>query len=433
MDLLESYGHLKYDAGIEYAYNTLIALREQGLKLSDGAIVAGRRQATIFVDNLEERYQDVSERKETHGDKVLTGIVIMDSYLTYLETRAHALRGGALGAYAHGFYEGGLRRMDVGLELAKGVVDGGLDRARRAREAIEHTVDNAVQQALLRAKEHGLLHYDDLPAPWRVNPHIHKGYRFSECKWACVRSVISVHNELINIWTHLIGLVIVLALAFHFYPMSINFSMSTRADIIIAAVFFFAAVKCLICSTIWHTMNSISHQTLLDRFACVDYMGISLLVAASILTTEYAAFYCEPVSRWVYMGLTALLGVGGVILPWHPAFNRADMSWARVLFYVFLALTGFLPFGQLAYTRGIAWAHFFYAPLAKSLLVYIIGACLYASKTPERFFPGFFDYIGCSHNIWHLTVLAGIVFHYTAMQTMFLSALLRAQTDCSIY
>ncbi|KAI8935903.1 hypothetical protein NX059_007415 [Plenodomus lindquistii] len=433
MDLLESYGHLKYDEGVEYAYNTLVAVREQCSKISDGAIEAGRRQAAVFVETLEDRYKDALERKETLGEKVLEGIVLMDSYLTEFETRAYALRDGAIGSYAHDFYEGGLRKMDEGLEIAKGVVDGGLDKARRAREVIEHTVEHAIQQALIRAKEHGLIRYDDLPEPWRVNPHILKGYRFSEGKWACVRSVVSIHNELINIWTHLIGLVMVLALAFYFYPMSTNFSMSSKADIFIAAVFFFAAVKCLACSTIWHTMNSISHQTLLERFACVDYTGISLLVAASIMTTEYAAFYCEPISRWAYMGLTAILGVGGVILPWHPTFNRADMAWLRVLFYVSLALTGFLPFGQLAYTRGVAWAQYFYAPLVKSLLVYITGACLYASKTPERFFPGFFDYIGCSHNIWHVAVLGGIIFHYTAMQTMFTSALTRAQTNCSVY
>jgi adiponectin receptor len=180
-------------------------------------------------------------------------------------------------------------------------------------------------------------------------------------------------------------------------------------------------------------MNSISHQTLLERFACVDYTGISLLVAASIMTTEYAAFYCEPLSRWGYMSLTAGLGLGGVILPWHPTFNRADMAWLRVLFYVSLALTGFLPFGQLAYSRGLAWAQYFYAPLAKSLTVYMTGALLYASKVPERWCPGWFDYVGCSHNIWHVAVLGGIVFHYMAMQTMFTSALARAQTSCSVY
>jgi adiponectin receptor len=394
---------------------------------------AGRRRAAVFVETLEDRYKDAMERKETLGEKVLEGIVLMDSYLTDFETRAYALRDGTISSYAHEFYEEGLRKMDEGLELAKGVVDGGLDKARRARETIELTIERSVQLALARAKEHGLIHYDDLPEPWRVNPHILKGYRFSEGKWACVRSVVSIHNELINIWTHLLGFIMVLALAFYFYPTSANFSNSTKTDIFIAAVFFFAACKCLVCSTIWHTMNSISHQTLLERFACVDYTGISLLVAASIMTTEYAAFYCEPVSRWTYMLITAFLGIGGVILPWHPTFNRADMAWARVLFYCTLALTGFLPFGQLAYSRGIEWAQYFYAPITKSLAVYMTGALMYASKVPERFCPGVFDYVGCSHNIWHLAVLGGIVFHYLAMQTMFTSALARAETSCSVY
>ncbi|KAF7574864.1 membrane protein hemolysin III [Pyrenophora tritici-repentis] len=433
LDLLEDYGHLKYDAGVEYAYNTLLAVRESCSKISDGAIEAGRRQASVFVETLEGRYTDAMEKKETLGEKVLEGIVLMDSYLTEFETRAFALRDGSIGSYAQEVYEGGLRKMDEGIEIAKGVVDGGLDKARRARETIEIRVEHAVQRALARAKAHGLIHYEDLPEPWRVNPHILKGYRFKEGKWACVRSIFGLHNELINIWTHLLGFIMVLAIAFYFYPSSTNFSMSTKADIFIAAVFFFAACKCLACSTIWHTMNSISHQTLLERFACVDYTGISLLVAASIMTTEYAAFYCEPVSRWSYMCITALLGIGGVILPWHPTFNRADMAWLRVVFYCSLALTGFLPFGQLAYTRGVEWAQYFYAPVTKSLLVYVTGACLYASKTPERFFPGFFDYIGCSHNIWHVAVLGGIIFHYMAMQTMFTQALARAQTSCSVY
>jgi adiponectin receptor len=394
---------------------------------------AGRRRAAVFVETLEDRYKDAMERKETFGEKVLEGIILMDSYLTDFETRAYALSDGTISTYAHEFYEEGLRNMDEGYEIAKGVVDGGLDKARRARETIELTIEHGVQRALARAKEHGLIHYDDLPEPWRVNPHILKGYRFSEGKWACVRSVVSIHNELINIWTHLLGFIMVLALAFYFYPTSANFSNSTKTDIFIAAVFFFAACKCLVCSTIWHTMNSISHQTLLERFACVDYTGISLLVAASIMTTEYAAFYCEPVSRWGYMLLTAFLGIGGVILPWHPTFNRADMAWARVLFYCTLALTGFLPFGQLAYSRGIEWAQYFYAPVTKSLVVYMTGACMYAAKVPERFLPGWFDYVGCSHNIWHVAVLGGIVFHYMAMQTMFTSALARAETSCSVY
>ena len=98
------------------------------------------------------------------------------------------------------------------------------------------------------------------------------------------------------------------------------------------------------------------------------------------MTTEYTAFYCEPVSRWVYIVTTATLGVGGVILPWHPTFNRADMNWFRVAFYVSLAATGFAPIIQLSWTRSTEWAWMFYAPIGKSIAVYFAGALIYASQ-----------------------------------------------------
>lgn len=213
-----------------------------------------------------------------------------------------------------------------------------------------------------------------------IDPHIIKGYRFSDSKVECVKSIFDVSNETVNIWSHVIGLVIVLAIAFHFYPSSVNFSQSSGTDILFAAMFFFAACKCLVCSIMWHTMSSIAEQGLMERFACVDYTGISLLIAASIMTTEYTAFYCEPVSRSIYIFLTATLGVGGVILPWHPTFNRADMNWARVLFYVSLAATGFAPVFQLSWTRGGAWSWYFYSPIIKSITVYLVGALIYAGQ-----------------------------------------------------
>lgn len=134
------------------------------------------------------------------------------------------------------------------------------------------------------------------------------------------------------------------------------------------------------------------------------------------------------------MGTTALLGIGGTILPWHPTFNRIDMAWARVAFYVTLALTGFVPFFQLSWTRGMQWTTQFYTPILKSVGVYFLGAILYAAKVPERWCPGMFDYLGGSHNIWHLAVLGGILFHYLAMQEFFAQAFLMAEGgSCSTY
>lgn len=429
LGFLESFGTLTLDGGIDRAWTTLHAVRDSCAKVSDDLKGAGQRRARVFVDTLEDRYKGALATRDSLELKVQEGVKMMDDFLTDLESRAYAVRDAKLAA-AGELLDEGWRKVDEGMGRAKEVVDRGIDRARRAQEVLKANIESAI----VRAREHGLIRYEDLPDPWRCNPHIMSGYRFSETKLDCIKSILGFSNESFNIWSHLLGLILVLSIAFYFYPTTLTFSLSSKADVLIAGMFFLAACKCLVCSTMWHTMCSISSQSLMERFACVDYTGISLLVATSIMTTEYTAFYCEPVSRWTWMLSTFALGVGGTILPWHPTFNRVDMSWLRVGFFVGLGATGFLPVAQITYTRGAAWALYFYAPIAKSLVVYLTGAFLYASKVPERWFPGCFDYVGGSHNIWHVAVLGGILFHYSAMNEFFKAAFLRATAgECSVY
>ncbi|OQD68869.1 hypothetical protein PENDEC_c030G06839 [Penicillium decumbens] len=425
MQWIEQYrkSHMdQIDASLKRGYATLEAVRDQCSVASGELMGSGKKRAKILVETLEDRYNEALATKETLEQKAQAGVRLMESFLSELESRAHAVRDRGI----YGALDDGWKAMDSKLVHAREVVDEGMERARRARDVLRESID----QAIMLAQEKRLITYSELPDPWRVNPHILKGYRFTESKIECLHSIFAFSNEMVNIWSHVIGLLVVLAIAFYFYPLHTNFHLSSKTDIMIAAVFFFAACKCLVCSTLWHTMNSIASQSLMERFACVDYTGISLLVAASIVTTEYTAFYCEPVSRWTYILLTMSLGIGGIILPWHPTFNRHDMAWARVGFFVTLALTGFAPLAQLSYTRSFQWCLYFYAPVMKSIMVYFVGACVYASKVPERWKPGLFDYFGGSHNIWHLAVLGGILFHYCAMQDLFAGAFLRAQGEC---
>ena len=383
LDWIENYGNLRLDATINRAYFTLDAVRDSCSQVSGELIGAGRRRARILVETVESRYNDAIPTRETLEAKAQAGMRLMEGFLNELETRTHAVRDSAISE----IIDGGWRIAEEGYgrakDKAKEVVDEGIEKARRAKETLKESIEHAVK----RAKEHRLITYEDLPHPWRVNPHIKRGYRFSENKIDCIKSAFNFSNETVNIWSHAIGLIIVLSIAFYFYPSSVNFSLSSNTDVFFAAAFFFAACKCLVCSTMWHTMSSISEQTLMERFACVDYTGISLLIAASIMTTEYTAFYCEPVSRWIYIITTATLGVGGVILPWHPTFNRADMNWFRVAFYVSLAATGFAPIFQLIWTRSLQWAWMFYAPIGKSITVYFVGALIYAAQVS---FPDLF-------------------------------------------
>ncbi|KAI5298978.1 hypothetical protein KEM56_003620, partial [Ascosphaera pollenicola] len=390
------------DSSLKRAYAALEAVRDVCSVASGELMGTGKRRAEILVDMLESRYNDALATKETLEQKAQAAVKMMENFLNDLEM--HVRDRGFYGTLDDGWHV-----LDSSINHAREIVGGEMEKAREAmRESVE--------AAIALAKEKSLLSYYEIPHPWRINPHILSGYRFKTTKLDCIVSIFQPSNEFFNIWSHLIGLVIVLAVALYFYPLTPNFSNSTRTDIFIAAVFFVAAAKCLVCSTIWHTMNSISSQPLMECFACVDYTGISLL----------------PTSRWTYICVTALLGLLGSVLPWHPRFNGHDMAWARVAFYMFLGVIGLSPIVQLSLTRGFVWAVYFYAPITKSIAVYSVGAFVYASKIPERWWPGLFDYAGCSHNIWHLAVLGGILFHYTAMQELFSGAFLRKSTECAV-
>lgn len=417
LEYLESYSDLTLDATLSRAYTTLQTVRTRCSRVTDELLGDGRRRFHVMVETLELRYHDALAAADSTVDKARLSIELLDGMLSDFESRAVKFRERGLASFSS-------IRGDV-VDAAGAVVEG----AKHAAEGVEE----AIQRAMLRAREHGLIRYEDLPKPWQINPHILKGYRFRESPWGCVKSAFGMSNELVNIWSHALGFVLVLAVAFYFYPTSINFHLSTPADVFIAAVFFFAACQCLVCSTIWHTMNAITDVKLISMFACVDYTGISLLIAASIMTTEYTAFYCEPVSRWTYMVTTAVLGIAGVVMPWNPSFNGPEMAWVRVGFFVGLGATGFLPILQLSMSRGTEFVWEFYSPIAKSIFVYIAGAFIYASKVPERWCPGMFDYCGGSHNLWHIAVLGGILFHYTAMQEFFALAFRRAEGGCPSY
>jgi adiponectin receptor len=432
LEIIEGEADLRVDESISKAFATLQDVRARCSLASGEVIGAGRRRLQVMVETLESRYNDALAAAEGLNEKACLGIEMLDSMLTEFEGRAYKLREQGLANAADtasALYGESCHAVHEGLELAKGVVDGGIGRAMRAAE----TLEDAIQTAVARAREKRLIHYDDLPKPWRVNPHIRKGYRFLESYTECIWSAFSISNELVNIWSHALGLCVVLAIAFYFYPTSPNFFTSTKMDIFVTAVFFFTACLTLACSAIWHTMNAVADVEAVSIFACVDYTGISVLIAASIMTTEWTAFYCDPVSRWVYLAITAILGLGGVILPWNPGFNGPEMNWVRVAFYVGLGATGALPVLQLSLTHGPAFVYEFYSPIAKSLCVYLVGALIYASKVPERWWPGMFDYVGGSHNLWHFAVLGGILFHYNAMQNFFSIAFRWAEAGCPAY
>ena len=56
--------------------------------------------------------------------------------------------------------------------------------------------------------------------------------------------------------------------------------------------------------------------------------------------------------------------------------------------------------------------------LILSVCLYLGGAVVYVSKVPECCLPGRMDYVGNSHQVWHLFVLCAALCHYAFLMTM---------------
>lgn len=321
------------------------------------------------------------------------------------------------------------------------------------------------------------LHYYQLPFAWRENPFIINGYRFYSSHKRSFLSIVNWygwHNETSNIWTHLLGGLYLIFLAMVDYPKSAiwNSDQVPFPAKLIVFVFLLAGMKCLFASMFWHTFNGTSILNLRSRFACVDYSGITLLITASIMTTEFVTMYDYKFSLYLYMSISSVLGLFGVFMNWSPKFDRPEARPLRIKFFILLALMGCLSFLHLTLRTSWKFSASLVVPVTKkSLGWYLIGVFFYGSFIPERFRTDYIvdksiptetelssdltiltrhkhihfrpsptkhpksvkccchahsfkslwwvDYFGASHTIWHFFVVLGVIGHYHAILDMF--------------
>ncbi|KAL1923607.1 uncharacterized protein VTP21DRAFT_8587 [Calcarisporiella thermophila] len=302
-----------------------------------------------------------------------------------------------------------LERLDLD-QAMDATVDATMRRIEQVDTCITEAIDDIKRAASEGTKR--LLKFNELPAEWQHNQYILSGYRFLTSPWQCLASIFYIHNESGNIWSHLGGLIFFVILGVWTLG-SPDFS-NTFSDRLVIGVFFVAAAKCFVCSTVWHTFCHIAHLKVVRCCLCLDYVGISILVCASVMVTEYYGFYCDDLLRNTYMSGTGILAILGTIVPFLPWFDSKGGEWFRVSFFVSLGATSIIPMLHLTYLRGIVNTFIWVSPVIYSIASYLFGVLFYANHFPERLIPGRFDIFLHSHQVWHLCVCAGVYYHYRA-------------------
>ncbi|KAM0790267.1 hypothetical protein ACM66B_005572 [Microbotryomycetes sp. NB124-2] len=300
--------------------------------------------------------------------------------------------------------------------------DGANELSAMVSSKSHHALDEAARlyHAALDISKERLLRYEELPHEWRNNPHILSGYRFVEIdRWgALLRSGFEWHNETVNIQSHLIGCLSLVYLLVWVFPNSAHYLPSAYpADRWVALLFIGAAMKCLLCSVAWHLFAGCATGHWHRGAACVDYVGISGLIAASIIGIEYYGFYCKPNIAAGYMAFSAVCGVVGMVLPWKPWFNQVEYKMWRIAFFLSLAGSALTPIGHLAVLYGVKETVVFFFPVTLSAIAYLIGLSFYAHQFPECAAPGRWDNLFASHQLWHIAIVCAVWLHWFALTT----------------
>ncbi|KAK2147973.1 hypothetical protein LSH36_524g01073 [Paralvinella palmiformis] len=257
-----------------------------------------------------------------------------------------------------------------------------------------------------------VVHQTHLPDWLKDNEFLIAGHRpqlhsFMEC----FKSVFRIHTETGNIWTHLLGFLAFVWLAF-------SFGVTTPSDITIQEkiafyAFFAGAILCMGFSWVFHTVYC--HSEHIGKvFSKLDYCGIALLTMGSFIPWCYYSFYTSLNWMIFYIIFITLIGTLCIVVSMWDKFAEPHFRPLRAGVFIGFGLSAIVPISHVIIVNGF-WETFYFAALGWMILMaffYISGALIYAARIPERIWPGKFDIWFQSHQIFHVFVIAAAFVHY---------------------
>ncbi|XP_035281794.1 adiponectin receptor protein 2 isoform X1 [Anguilla anguilla] len=262
--------------------------------------------------------------------------------------------------------------------------------------------------------------HDVLPDWLKDNDFLLHGHRPPMPSFrACFKSIFRIHTETGNIWTHLLGCLFFLCLGIvYMFRPNMSFVAPVQEKVVIG-MFFLGAILCLSFSWLFHTVYC--HSEGVSRvFSKLDYSGIAFLIMGSFVPWLYYSFYCSPQPCFIYLIVVCVLGISAIIVSQCDFFATPQYRGVRAGVFVGLGLSGVVPSLHFVITEGFLRATTM-GQLGWLLLMatlYITGACLYAARIPERFFPGKCDIWFHSHQLFHILVVAGAFVHFHGVSNL---------------
>ncbi|KAK6188260.1 hypothetical protein SNE40_004477 [Patella caerulea] len=242
-------------------------------------------------------------------------------------------------------------------------------------------------------------------------PHVETGFRHLHQPWSYYFfSLFQVHNECMNTWTHLVALWAILYRTYSFHQ---EFDLIGDPYMWPLCAGLITMIILYICSSFAHCF---SNKSELIHYTCfmIDYAGIGLYGVGSTLLHYAYCLHDNMVNSWAHR-YSGLIGVClGLLVTICCSISKTRYSrpypYSRRVW-------------QLSSTLGIyIWLIY---PIAYRVSLYLfnhqwdsglghhihqmfwffLGGFFFGSDIPQRFCPGKCDFLGHSHQLFHICIL----------------------------
>ncbi|CAB1352110.1 unnamed protein product [Coregonus sp. 'balchen'] len=264
--------------------------------------------------------------------------------------------------------------------------------------------------------------FEQIPLFLKENPYITDGYRAHLTSKLCLKSIFVLSNETVNIWTHLLGFLLFFLLGVNDMSIVLPASGANREDYVIYCIGLFCFQVCMLCSVGYHLFSCHRSEKTCHRWLALDYAGISVGILGCYIPGVFYAFYCNIFWRQVYLVTVLALILAIFSAQIHPHYLSKEWHHLRTAIFCSVAGYGVIPAVHWVWLNGGFSSAVVQLFLPRVIVMYLIAGAaflFYISKIPERCFPGQLNYLGASHQVWHvLVVFMFYWWHQTAVYIM---------------
>nr|XP_026693935.1 membrane progestin receptor beta-like isoform X1 [Ciona intestinalis]XP_026693936.1 membrane progestin receptor beta-like isoform X2 [Ciona intestinalis] len=247
-----------------------------------------------------------------------------------------------------------------------------------------------------------------------VEPYILKGYVLPHMPLRYYFKVLYIpNNELFNVWTHLFPCLFFISMLYQFNQ-SLNLFESWPVLIVTVS-----AILLTLCSSLAHLFHSRSSFQHCCWFM-VDYFGITTFAYSSTVSHFFASSQLSYYNRigWLNLLVFTLIACCGFLCMsftqagnrWQSVENARKMKlWSTVFGYLY----GMLPIMHRYLINAENDHALYYHKL--QFICMLLCPLFYTSDLPQKLWPGKFDIVGHSHQIFHVFAALSCYFEIVAI------------------